>query len=760
MQHSHVIDCDAPSDRLCDTCCILNLSPHRFVRRRDASGDVPVLLSSGWDPVGLKARKLGYLDQIYHKKDQCSICWLLFQATHSSGEDGGIGYDGLDEDDRRVECYVSWQPDGRFLSADGEISPVTRRLRVFNPEGLFPEAYIMLSSGDNAAGDTSPSFLGRSIPRDRVNVDTVRKWLDLCREHHDETCKAHSTGLSHDLITSSRLRLIDLQEDCLVTFEPLGDVEYATLSYVWGSSLPTCLTTESFADFSTPGSLNPCASNLPNTIRDAMVLVRSLGIRYVWIDSLCIIQDDEEDWRYTSSLMGRVYGNGIVNICAAAGEDCRHGIPGTQLTPRDAVQPLASVADMNLLVVKPVESLIQNSEWDRRAWTFQERMLSPRCLVFTEGRAFFQCRQATWSEEVESESSLRSWTLDMIRSPLESVEKNPVRLFMDYVELYSRRLLTYKSDRLAAFAGSASVLCPPLRAHLLYGLPNSYFDFALLWDHKDPGHRIKRQMQHPFSFWVEFPSWSWCGWEGTAEWRISMVSSCLLNLQEWLAHHTWIVWYAYFESDSLVPGAISPSDEVGIAEPGLRLVWQKSSHQSGSPDRWHGYFSASNMPYGRSLGHKSEKRPTYPTSTALHNGWLYFWTYTAFFQLSRKSLTSPEVASKMVPGLYRFGLLGDKGDWCGTIVLPKTWYNRVGETFEFAAISDAREFSMEELDTWNHDIHEDRGTSEWYLYYALLIVWDEKHTVAERAGIAKIYQKAFDTGSFEPKKDWREIALR
>lgn len=332
---------------------------------------------------------------------------------------------------------------------------------------------------------------------------------------------------------------------------------------------------------------------------------------------------------------------------------------------------------MTLLAVKTVENLIQSSEWDRRAWTFQERMLSPRCLIFTEERVFFQCRQATWSEEVESESSLKSWTLDMLRSPLESVEINPVRLFMDYVEMYSRRLLTYKSDRLTAFAGSASVLCPPLQAHLCYGLPNSYFDFALFWDHKDFGNRIKRQVQYPFSFWVEFPSWSWCGWEGTAEWRISMVSSCLLNLQEWLTHHTWIIWYIYMDPQCLVPGAISPLDEVGMAEPGLKLVWQGSEALSRPPDRWHGYSSKSSMPYGRHPWPGSVKRPIHPTSTSLNNGWLYFWTYTAFFQLSRKSLTSPEVASKMVPGLYRFGLLDNKGDWCGTIVLPKTWYNRV-----------------------------------------------------------------------------------
>lgn len=100
---------------------------------------------------------------------------------------------------------------------DDEVSPITRRLRVFNPGGLFPEAYIMLSSGDTATKDMNPSFLGRSIARDRVNIDIIRKWLGLCREHH-YACRPHPDGLSRDLISSSRLRLLDLQENCLVTF--------------------------------------------------------------------------------------------------------------------------------------------------------------------------------------------------------------------------------------------------------------------------------------------------------------------------------------------------------------------------------------------------------------------------------------------------------------------------------------------------------------------------------------------------------------
>ncbi|KAJ0372434.1 hypothetical protein COL154_000162 [Colletotrichum chrysophilum] len=176
----------------------------------------------------------------------------------------------------------------------------------------------------------------------------------------------------------------------------------------------------------------------------------------------------------------------------------------------------------------------------------------------------------------------------------------------------------------------------------------------------------------------------------------------------------------------------------------------------------------SDEPYGRrqvladgEVGpmENSEPKPTFPTSPHRDKSYLYFWTYTAFFQLSRETRTSPTFATKLEPGLHRFSLLDSNGDWCGTIILEDKWFTCVGDVLEFAAISDARDFSMEELDTWNYYVPEDREVSEWQLYYALLIVWGEEYEVAERAGLAKIYQRAYDFASFDPGKAWREITL-
>ncbi|KAL3304552.1 HET-domain-containing protein [Colletotrichum asianum] len=500
-----------------------------------------------------------------------------------------------------------------------------------------------------------------------------------------------------------------------------------------------------------------------------MLIARSIGLRYIWVDALCIVQDSAEDKGYTLPVMDQIYGNAVVNICAASAARSLEGIEGSPMTPRKIARlPIATCAGLTLMATKTVESRIRHTPWNLRAWVFQERMLSKRSLIFVKDCVFFQCHQATWSEEVCSASSFPTWTLEMVHSPFNSITKNPVRLYLEYVELYSVRRLTIQDDRIDAFTGVLTMLEPLLETTFFFGLPNSYFDLAVLWETKNDETRIDcTRVSVAGQNGLRFPSWSWCGWSGCT-WRLSMISGVLLDLHDWLVSHTWVVWYKLrddFSHEELeITSTITDDAD-------FQLVWTSSDSTSTSlTSRWRGYTTIKDAtePYGRQkvmAGGEAtpmddnEQKPTYPRSP--HRSWscLYFWTYTAFFQLSRESRTSSSFATKLEPGLHRFSLLDSNGDWCGTIILEDEWFTRVGDVLEFAAISDARDFSMEELDTWNYYVPEDRQVSEWQLYYALLIVWDEKHQVAERTGVAKIYQRAYDLASFDPGKAWREITL-
>jgi hypothetical protein len=128
----------------------------------------------------------------------------------------------------------------------------------------------------------------------------------------------------------------------------------------------------------------------------------------------------------------------------------------------------------------------------------------------------------------------------MIGSPLTVFKENPLRRFSTCVKLYSARELSFYQDKLAAFRGLGKVLSSHPDAALHYGLPDSYFDWALLWELNMLPESIGTASSATLP---DFPSWSWCGWNAGVEWRFSTTSGTLINLHEWLTDHTWIIWY-------------------------------------------------------------------------------------------------------------------------------------------------------------------------------------------------------------------------
>lgn len=690
------------------------------------------------------------LPMIYQKRRSCSFCWLLYMATRAPGLGRPSGYDNLSN----LSCAVEWKLDGRLVG-DGS---ATRRLRVFDPNGQYSDAFIVPLETDTMEQDASddeasgrPSFLSRRIPRASVNIDLIKRWLDICTRCHGEHCglalQQPRTPLGEGWDRwIKNFRFIDTYEQRLVDAKDLIPLpvdqefpRYVTLSYCWGKGVEVKLTKQRLPEYRKRLPID--SERMPRTLRDAMDLVRALGLRYIWVDSLCIVQDDPEEWSSVAPLMGKLYGLGYLNICAAAGKNASHGIPGCPATPRHAFQPVATCFGMELAVIRPVEGDIHSTAWNTRAWTFQERILSPRSLVFVEQRVYFQCRQVTWSEEINAECESKIWTLDIVNSPVHSFgSKIPILLFAEYVSLYSARKLTFLSDRLVAFNGLAGMLKARLASDFVFGLPLAYFDWALLWETTSDSDRIDVGAG-------SFPSWSWCGWNGPAAWRPSMISGTLDNLNAWLAEHTWIKWHVE------EPAQILPARSIDV----------ETTSQKPGPPRWAGYgLQWSTGKRARTPGGSfpDSSLPTQSRPIRTRNI-LHFWSYTAFFRL--ESTPQPETTGvELGSGVKRFSIVDNKNDWCGTIVLDKRYQSLVDEnaTVEFVAISDAKGFTEEELASWSYYIPEERDLAEWYLYYSLLLKWDDERRVAERLGLGKIYKAAFANAAWDPGMSWREIHLR
>jgi hypothetical protein len=163
------------------------------------------------------------------------------------------------------------------------------------------------------------------------------------------------------------LYFIDIQQNCLVRL--LSSARYVALSYVWGSCQPMRAYRSNIEQLERPGSLRTSRHQIPAVITDAMHLTAEIGERYLWVDSLCIIQDDLDKKEATINNMSLVYGNAILTIIAAMGNDASTGLAGIGTRPRSQKQEYAVIGpDLNLIVPHSLKALGQTT-WSTRAWT-------------------------------------------------------------------------------------------------------------------------------------------------------------------------------------------------------------------------------------------------------------------------------------------------------------------------------------------------------------------------------------------------------
>lgn len=198
-----------------------------------------------------------------------------------------------------------------------------------------------------------------------VNWISINGWLQACRENHSDRCQCTARPIS----LNRPARVIDVQADCVVKTPAC---EYLTLSYVWGqkkNSNPLRTAVKSNINFlQKPGALSHLG--LSNTILDAMYACAKLGHRYLWVDSLCIVQDDEDDVKEQIACMSDIYSEAFLTIIAAWGEHSDSGLPGVVWGPPRTPQLITNFDGVELIEVLPlIDDVLRNSRWRTRAWT-------------------------------------------------------------------------------------------------------------------------------------------------------------------------------------------------------------------------------------------------------------------------------------------------------------------------------------------------------------------------------------------------------
>jgi Heterokaryon incompatibility protein (HET) len=377
-----------------------------------------------------------------------------------------------------------------------------------------------------------------------LDYSIVKRWLDFCKTNHKTFC-----GLEG--IQSLGLKLIDCTLLSIVS--PLELPPYAALSYVWGRN--------GLSTYIKGGRIIP--GSLPNVISDAIIVTKELGLNFLWVDKLCIDQDNPETKHDQISHMDFVYRGAEITIVAAAGEDEKTGLPGVGTRSRRS-QPIAHIGDVKIIssMSHPFYT-INNSRWWTRGWTYQEAVLSRRCLVFTEDQVYFECYAMNCFESIQNNLHLthvknKSKSLQFMHSGIFSgkrkqafaavdLEKSAVGnlvRYLEHVHQYSSKNLSFEEDALEAFAGITSHL---QRAKdpifQVWGIPFWYprgrasvevcksLVVGLLWRHicdQDPSSN--KPYRRP-----GFPSWSWAGWVGQVEYLVpvsySMFNPTVIGVQ-------------------------------------------------------------------------------------------------------------------------------------------------------------------------------------------------------------------------------------
>ena len=354
-------------------------------------------------------------------------------------------------------------------------------------------------------------------------------WMHTCITRHDnciETAKLAVPVLPTrviDLGLSNQLEVVRLHS---------GGTErglYFTLSYRWGY--------DNGAPFQTVRSnleaykISIPPLTLPQTIQDAIHITRKFGIRYLWVDALCIIQDSEEDWQAEAKQMANIYKNSLMTIAVAVDVTAEHrgcfrprlrqhtrpfnsGIPWSDGSARYIFADRRATKDG----ARPPSAL------DTRAWVLQEQLLSPRVLSYSNQELYWDCISLNASETFPDgipgfyDADMKSLDLRLFKKVIIGCTETTSResLYTSWkkvAEHFTEREMTKETDKIVALLGMAKEAAAVLEDEFLVGLWKSRLWRDLLWWVKNPERCVRLQT-------FTAPSWTWASVNGPISYKL------------------------------------------------------------------------------------------------------------------------------------------------------------------------------------------------------------------------------------------------
>ncbi|MCJ1399500.1 hypothetical protein MMC11_002702 [Xylographa trunciseda] len=604
---------------------------------------------------------------------------------------------------------------------------------------------------------TTGSFsYGRLLHPDWIDPSIGRLWLRECESRHGSECNEHGWAIAMKKPTF--LRVIDVEDFCVKEVANPAQCRFIALSYVWGGADMVKLQHANMDALMRRNGLLQFMHALPQTIVDAIEVVHAMGERYLWSDALCILQDDAKEAKEQIGCMDRVYGSALATIVVAEGKTAHSGLQGIHQShvpqvaqrrenQRSLDQVAAKVIE-DISLIAPLTTTDHNvdaSAWNARAWTFQERLLSRRLIVFTHGQIIWHCRKMICREDMTVEDSNIPYTplqwlslkprylgvdtaRDWIDGSIETTRHGATQLvrsatFAEYskaVKQYTHRQMSYQSDILNASAGLMHIFSLCFRCRILFGLPQGLLDVALLWR---PTQRLTRR--------TGFPSWSWSGWVGQ------------------------VTYEKPFRMTRGVDGQFVSFAQEACGEEGIRPlirwhIWDDASHRvvalnrnglgfpfesAALPKEWE------NAPYSfddRGNG-GPRQAPTVPNKFPMVSNsdhCLFFWASSSSkFRFGKAIYQESDQPSNVTNAPRRYRLLDSESAVIGNVLLDGADEKWLGcGRYEFIQLAEAQFTGLD---------NEMRNVEDCPLYLVMLIEWNEQRSIAYRLGLCRVQKTAW-----------------
>ncbi|TPX13405.1 uncharacterized protein E0L32_006135 [Thyridium curvatum] len=375
------------------------------------------------------------------------------------------------------------------------------------------QSFVVITSISISVPEDHPlshRFKLRPIEQDsgsKESLDVAAGWQEQCHQTHED-CALVETLLP------SRVLEVPESGDIIRLIEPKpGTVgRYASLSHCWGSAKFLTTTRETrearMAGISVPA--------LPKTFRDAVAIARRLSIRYLWIDSLCICQDDRADWARESARMTAVYSGAHLVIAATHAADSSKGCFHSRVPRPTSKFTIPGVGEVYSQLVYnesefPWSHDFEGEPLTTRGWTLQECELAPRILHYASTQMHFQCCRGRVGED-GSRPEIADTRLRNVRGRDLSTEvkvEEDRALWGRLLWNYGQRKLSHATDKLPALSGLASLFARRFGAQYVAGLWSDALIECLCW--QSIGDAAPMSLSE-----YTGPSWSWASYAGVA----------------------------------------------------------------------------------------------------------------------------------------------------------------------------------------------------------------------------------------------------